>query len=66
MKPTPKSRETAKDLLKIHNGSCSVPRNGPLHLAFCEMQEAGKVRIEKTSDPKFVNITEAHETPNVQ
>lgn len=55
MKPT-KAELTARDLLKIHNGACSIPRNGPLHLAFCKMQEAWEVRITRSSTAGLVDV----------
>jgi hypothetical protein len=51
-----KDEQTARDLLKLHGGSCSVPRNGPIHLAFCQMQEVGEVRITKSSTEGLVDV----------
>lgn len=52
-----KAQQTATDLLNLHEGGCSVPRNGPLHLAFCEMQEAGEpLRFRPSGTEGFVDV----------
>lgn len=58
MIPTPSQihRDTAEALLSLHQGSCSVMRNSGLHLAFCEMQERGEVRIRASGTEGYVDI----------
>lgn len=49
-------RDTAEALLSLHQGSCSVVSNGPIHLAFCEMQERGEVKIRASGTPGYMDI----------
>ncbi len=53
---TQTSRDIAKSMLSLHKGACSVPRNGHIHLAFCEMQERGEVKIKASGTEGYVDV----------
>lgn len=43
------ARQAAKELLKLHEGKCSVRTGTPFHTAFVEMERAGLVKLTEDS-----------------
>lgn len=48
--------DTARRLLDIHDGACSVLRDSPIGEAFAEMERAGEVELSISDTQGFVNV----------
>lgn len=51
----PNLTDTARSLLALHDGACSVLRDSPIGEAFAEMERAGEVEISVSDTEGFVN-----------
>lgn len=47
---------SARALLKLHGGSCSVPHSSPMHRAFMDLAMAGEVTMVTSSTPGQIDI----------
>lgn len=47
---------TARSLLALHDGACSVLRDSPIGQAFAEMERSGEVEIDASDTEGFVNV----------
>lgn len=52
----PNLTETARSLLALHDGACSVLRDSPIGEAFADMERAGEVEIGVSDTQGFVNV----------
>lgn len=49
----------ANELLKMHDGSCSVPSNSRYGDAFRLMEQAGKVRVQNSTTAGMIDVYSA-------
>lgn len=49
---------TARSLLTLHDGACSVLQDSPIGEAFAEMERAGEVELSISDTQGFVNVRE--------
>ena len=56
MNPDPHITKTAKALLDLHGGACSVLADSPIGEAFEQLREAGEVTISPSDTAGFVNV----------
>lgn len=53
---SPDHLDTARSLLALHDGACSVLRDSPIGEAFEEMERAGEVELSISDTHGFVNV----------
>lgn len=52
----PNITDTARSLLALHDGACSVLRDSPIGEVFVEMERSGEVEIGVSDTEGFVNV----------
>lgn len=56
--------ETARSLLALHDGACSVLRDSPIGEAFAEMERAGEVELFPSCTEGFIHVRQMKPSQN--
>lgn len=61
----PDHLDTARSLLALHDGACSVLRDSPIGEAFAEMERAGEVELFPSCTEGFVHARQMKPSQNL-